>query len=309
MTGLLLLLLSAEVPPISTDRPGNGNAATTVPTGRLQIEASALYSLDAVPGDDVNLISFPTLFRVGLFTGLELRVSSAFGGIDATGPGVEGRTTDTSVGAKAQILANGDWWPDLALMADVYLPSGTGAFTAGVTTPDARVAASWALPHDLGLLLNLGLVVPEDDAGRFAQLLYVVNLACGLAEGLTVFVESFGQIAVDGERSKVLQIDAGAAYLVTDDLQVDLFTQHALTDQSPDLLVSVGLSGRIEQAKHAATVGSVAGGPGETREARTRRCRSAGRRAAPVHAGRTRRSRPGRRCRAPRSSSRWRGSR
>ena len=35
--------LGAYAGPIATDRPGNGNAPTTVPSLRVQVEASASY--------------------------------------------------------------------------------------------------------------------------------------------------------------------------------------------------------------------------------------------------------------------------
>lgn len=246
MTGLFLFLLATAEQPIATDRPGNANAATTVPALRLQIEASLLYALGLHTGRDDHLVSFPTLFRLGLFPGLELRLSSAVAGVDATGPG--GPTvhaTDTSIGTKVQVLQNEGPKPDLALMIDVSLPSGTGSFTSGVVGPDARIAVSWALPCELALLVNAGVLVPNDDTGRFVQLLYAVNLAYGVGAGVTLFVESFGQIALATGRDDVVQIDAGASYLVSDDLQLDFYTQQALTAASPDFQLSIGVSGRI----------------------------------------------------------------
>jgi hypothetical protein len=43
----------------------------------------------------------------------------------------------------------------------------------------------------------------------------------------------------------VIQIDLGAAFQLATDWQIDMFTQHALTNESPDFQVAFGLSTRF----------------------------------------------------------------
>jgi hypothetical protein len=164
--------------PIATDRPGNGNAPTTVPQWRLQIETSVAYAFDRTDGGDGHLVNFPTALRFGVLEFLELRFGSGLIGIDAApvmGADVAS-ATDTFVGTKLQVLANDGWTPNLGVVVDVYLPSGCGGFTGDVVVPDGRVAASWALPVGLGLLFNAGADVPEDVDSRFARFIYVANV-------------------------------------------------------------------------------------------------------------------------------------
>ncbi len=233
---------------IETDRPGNGNAATTVPQWSLQIESGLIaYAFDESSSGQSHLVSFPLALRFGVLPFLELRAGTAIIGIDAGTEEVV-NPTDTAVGTKLRALRNDRWTPDLAVVADVFLPSGRGAFTAGVVVPDVRIAASWDLPAGFGLLTNAGADVPEDVEGRFARFVYVVNLNYSppvADRRLSFFVEGFGRIP-RGSREPVLQIDAGMAFLIGPDLQLDLFSQHAFTDASPDHQISLGLSARFD---------------------------------------------------------------
>lgn len=238
---------SNDAGPIETDRPGNGNAATTVPQWRLQIESSVSYAFDSDGSDDSRLVSFPVALRFGVLPLLELRAGTSMLGIDAGAKSDVVNPTDTSVGTKLQALANDRWRPHLGIVVDVFLPSGRGAFTAHVVVPDARVAASWTLPVGFGLLVNVGADVPEDVDGRFGRFVYVANLNYAppiLDRRLSLFVEAFGRISRLG-RDTVVQIDAGAAFLLRADWQLDMFIQHAFTDQSPDFQIALGLSVRI----------------------------------------------------------------
>lgn len=235
--------------PIATDRPGNGNAATTVPRARLQVEASASYLFERAAGASTQLVSFPTALRYGVLDSVELRVGSSLAGIELATPNGSGALslTDGFVGAKLQLWQSRGARPNLASTIDVFIPLGAGAFTSDTTIPEARLAASWALPASFGLLVNVGADLTKDAGGRYARLVYVTNLSYAppvLERRLIVFAESFGRIA-PGDRARVIQIDAGAALLFGADWQLDLFTQHGLSDGSPDFQLALGLSHRI----------------------------------------------------------------
>jgi hypothetical protein len=232
-----------------TDRPGNGNSARTVLAMHLQVEGGASYAYDALSGDDAHLVGFPLELRFGVVDWMELRVISSVVGLDVTR--TLGRRvaspTDTLVGTKLQLLDNAGWAPDLALVADAILPSGSGAFTGGAASVDTRLSSAWSLPEGLGVLLNAGMDVPKDGAGRYAQILYVANLGYAPPFGdgaFAVFAESYGLVRLGG-RPDVAQIDVGMTYLITPVWQIDAYSQHALTSASPDLQISVGLSTRL----------------------------------------------------------------
>lgn len=239
---VLALSPSAVADTIATDRPGNGNAASTVPRHRLQLETSVSY-LRHDAGVTVQQFTLPTLLRFGVTPKLEARLGSSLIGYDATDGSDEGASlTDTSIGAKLALTDNRGWTPQLGAMVDVFLPTGNGSFTNDTTVPDARVAAAWSLPKSFGLLINGGFDLPEGADGRVFRLGYVVNLgyAPPSLAGLSVFVELFGRIDFDTE--DIAQFDAGAAYILGPNLQIDFFLQYGLTNAAPDLQLAAGLS-------------------------------------------------------------------
>jgi hypothetical protein len=243
--------------PISTDRPGNANAATTVPRGRVQIETSASYALDRSSGEaDSHQINFPTVLRFGFLPRFEGRLGHGVLGVEVLREqdrsAREISATDALAGMKLQLVrarAVQAWIPDIALSVDVSIPIGSGSFTSDVTVPDLRLAVAWGLPAGFGVLVNLGQDVPiTDDGERFARFVYVGNFNYALPwfdRRWSFFVESFGRIALQNGQSHIVQIDAGTTFRIAADWQIDAFTQHGLTDAATDLQAAIGLGVRL----------------------------------------------------------------
>ena len=237
------------LPSIATDRPGNGSSPTTVPALHLQLETSVAYLLDRPASGVVHLASLPTALRLGVSTALELRLGSSLVGLSAPpGAGLAVDVTDTSVGAKVQLLTHDGWIPSLGCVMDLALPSGRGAFTSHVAAPDLRVAAAWSLPRGLGVLLNVGADVSQGEQGRVLRLVYVTNVSYAPAlfgGAVTLFAESYGRVPLGSGEPAIVQVDVGGALTLGDDVQLDLFTQHGVSSAAPTLQVAVGWSYRL----------------------------------------------------------------
>lgn len=245
LSSTLLVSVPVHASNIATDRPGNGNTAVVVEAQRLNAETGVLYTF--VNGSDDHQFSFPVGLRFGIGEGFEARAITSLVGLQSGPTGGDLAWSDTALGMKFQPLQNDGWLPDLALMSDVFFPTGGGAFSSGVVVPEFRAAIAWALPGGLGLFGNLGADVPEDSAGRFARLLHLAQLNFAVPIGsqtLTLFVESYGRTSFDA-RGDFFQVDAGLMWLFTPDLQLDFFTQHGLDGAVADFSASVGFSFRI----------------------------------------------------------------
>jgi len=132
-----------------TDRPGNGNAASTVAPARVQLETSVSYALDWT-GSDAHSLSMPTLLRMGVLSFFELRLGHP-------GP-VWVRDAERSLVQGGDVLVGSKWgfgsWSwlgeqtlDLALSTDLVLPLGGRVVSAGSTVPDLRLLVSTSLPE------------------------------------------------------------------------------------------------------------------------------------------------------------------
>ena len=240
-------LALAEVSPLATDRPGNGNTTEVVQPLRLQVETSFNFSHE---GDGTTLrgYTFPTGIRLGVVRRIELRLGTNIYGV-TDGDIDSSDVADLSVGLKAKAWDNVGLRPALSFIAQLNLPTGAGLFTSNSADPLFLLLASWSLPAGFSFLTNLGFDVLGLGAGQTtARFLYVALLGYTLpvwSNRIALFVEGFGQIALRDSLSDVVQVDAGMAILITPDLQLDTFAQFGLNDASADVQVAVGFSYRF----------------------------------------------------------------
>ena len=242
-----------EPPPMVTDRPDVTESAETVRRGAVQFELGYLFTRFSDDFENTDLQALPaTLIRVGLDPRVELRLewagllseSSHAGGArsEETGSG------NTAVGAKIKIREEQGAWPQLAVLVDAVLPTGSKSFRADRIEPAVRVAASHTLTERLGLGYNLGFgaltldEAPEDlDTKGLGR--YSVSLAIGVSDRVGSFVELFGFLPTEGGPAHAL--DAGFTWLTSPNVQLDLSGGVGLNDRAPDWLVGGGVSFRL----------------------------------------------------------------
>jgi hypothetical protein len=208
---------------IQSDRPGFADSSEVVGPGRMQIE-TGLQREASRAGDDPERKTFlPTLLRAGIGERLEGRLESD---LHAWMRGPGGGSTEAyapfSLGFKYRFLDAAGSRPSLGAIVRVSPPSGSDALRTRHTTGDVRLAADWELSDRWSLNPNLGLAIDEDDAGqRFSAR----SIAATLAYRPVRRLELFGDFAAQSPEEKGGRTgavcDAGAAYLVSPDVQVD----------------------------------------------------------------------------------------
>ena len=232
---------SAQGPELVTDRPDQTESATVVPRGLWQLETGYLFARDggvdrhAAPG---------TLLRVGLGGRTELRVGHA--GI----MGREGRrgAGDSELGAKINLIPSADgWWPELALLGAVSLPTGDHAFSSDGADPSFLLAFAHELLPRLSLGYNAGAAWESEAGrpGRDARIVYSLALGVGLTDRLGTFLEIFGDRQVTGAVATSASVDGGLTFLLTDVLQLDVSVGRGLRGPADDLFIGTGLSLRL----------------------------------------------------------------
>lgn len=255
-SALLVMSASAhadERGAIVTDRPDYVESSDVVGRGRVQIETSALYERNRAAGVKDRVVSTPTLLRVGAGDAWELRVET------------DGRmvlhSTDTATGAKSTQTGYADaslgvkWHvhdaagtrPSVGILAHVDLDSGSKAFRGDGLRPSLRASAEWELPHDLALGVMPGIAYDKDAAGeRFVGASFGIVLGKAWTERFRTFVEiAAPQIARSKHGGSVVTLDLGAAYLLSDSLQVDTALLRGLNDNTADIAWTIGLSARF----------------------------------------------------------------
>ncbi len=250
IAGALLAAPCLADEPIATDRPDFVESSATVGQGRFQIETSVAWERDDQSGVRDEVFTTPTLLRYGVSQNWELRLETdgwmrqtlrdSFGRQRATG------VADTSIGVKYHITRNGVGGASMAWLVNADVASGSKAFAGHGVRPSLRFVAEWELPSDLALGIMPGVIRDNDGNGRdFTAGIFGVVVGKALTSRFRAFGEvAAQQIVRERDGDDVVVFSLGAAYLVTNDLQLDMAASAGITGSSPDQALTFGLSRR-----------------------------------------------------------------
>lgn len=254
LTASLLTASTAGAEPLVTDRPDVAESPEAVAPGRLQVETGALVTRDEAGGAQRWTFEAPTKIRVGVASfgqgGLELHIEGSpyqvneieIGALELTTDGVP----DPEVGGKVQFNEGAGAVPTLGLLVALALPIGTDEVSEDRWGLSPTLAAGWALGEHWSVGLNTGTTTDLDEGDT--SLRYALALGRDLGPwlpDLSLYGELFGEVAFADEDEAALGADAGLAYLVTEDVQLDAALFVGLTDAADDWAATLGLSFRI----------------------------------------------------------------
>jgi hypothetical protein len=197
--------------PIQTDRPDFVESSNVVGRGRIQLETSLAFERTRGNGVTETVSTTPTLLRIG--TGEDWEVRLETDGytrqrlrIDASGERMRERGyADLSIGAKWHVRDAAGSAPSLGLLVHADLDSGSAPMRGNDIRPSVRMVAEWELPAEFA--------APAIARGRYGATYSTYNV--------------------------------GAAYLLSDDCQLDLSMQQGPNRNAPDRAWALGLSTRF----------------------------------------------------------------
>jgi hypothetical protein len=245
--------------PLVTDRPDFTESSLVVPLGRLQLEMGYTYTYDDEDGQRVSEQTFPeTLLRVGIAPEWELRIGWIGGSLteslfvernDAGRPVRrqvhEDGATDLTLGFKRHLLDQKGLRPDLGLIGELSLPTGTDTKTSGDVDPQIKLLWSYALPADFALSGNFNFAVPTSANGRFFQSAASISLGYSITDWMGTYLEYYGLYPADRWTDCAHTVNGGFTFLIHDNLQLDVRTGAGLNEEADDFFTGVGLSVRI----------------------------------------------------------------
>lgn len=243
----------AEEESIATDRPDFVESSDVVGKGRVQIETSLAWERDRQGGLKTRLASTPTLLRIGLGETWELRFETD-GRLrlrtEETGVTTrENGWSDLSVGVKWH-QRDGDeeaGTPGMGWLLHADLDSGSGAFRGQGVRPSLRFVAEWEFAGGWSAGLMPGVYRDRDESGRhFTGAILAGVLGKSLNDSVRAFVEVSGQqLASRRHGGSVVTLDAGVAWLLDRNLQLDAAVSRGVNKNASDLAWTVGLSARF----------------------------------------------------------------
>ncbi len=239
--------------PLSTDRPGNTDTASTVAPLNLQIETGFFYRKATVADRTFATYAFPTSLRFGIIDGLEIRLRSDIVALQKReGEDLDVGGTDTVFGFRVRLLKGRDIYvPTLAVQFELGIPTGSESFTNDAVVPELQINANFDLFAGVWLALNTDIDATNDAIadevywrwGAVAQLGY----RPAAFNKIAAYVDIFSKLALDRDRGgdDILLFSGGLTYQITIDAQVDAWGQIGLNDNSGDFALNLGFSYRL----------------------------------------------------------------
>lgn len=240
--------------PICAARPGSSTPPCTVPAGHFQVETGlADWSVQNLPSErDTSLAIGETTIKYGLTDRSDIEVDiTPWQRATSSGPGFADRASgfgDITVSYKQQLTAP-DAAVQVALQPVVKLPTaarslGNGKWEGGLLVPVA--IALGKSPFSLGLTPEVDWLADADGSGHHAAMVQVASLGFAASNRLSLSAELWGQWDWDpGGTGKQASANASAAYLVSNNVQLDAGANFGLNDQTPDVELYTGVSVRL----------------------------------------------------------------
>lgn len=226
-----------------TDRPDATESPSTVPLGFIQVETGAFFESYKATNKDLKSYTFnTTLLRLGLLNNIELRLGWDFTETHFTNNNdLSSGLNPLLLGAKFAIIKDKMNWPEIGVLAHVYLPFIAGNdYKTDNTGKDILFAVAHTLNDKSSLSYNLG--IGWDGDASEAKYLYSLSYGYAITTKLGMYAEIYGDLPVNDKANHYW--DTGFTYLLSNNVQLDATVGSGITD-GQKLLFSGGISFRL----------------------------------------------------------------
>ena len=233
---------------IVTDRPDFTEASSTVGLGRVQLEMGYTYTFDDEgPATRVSHTYPELLARIGMFEEwFEWRI--VWNILDETAAGTTVGSEDMQLGIKLALTEQCCWLPEMALIAQMNVPTGIAPFTTGEVMPGVNWLYSWEVNEWLALGGSTQGNRVQDTTGHFhLEIAQSLTAAYSLSDRLGAYTEwyaFFPHSANDPAATPLHFFNGGFTWLAHDNLQYDVRAGLGLNSAADDYFIGTGLSVR-----------------------------------------------------------------
>jgi len=238
--------------PLVTDRPDFTEASVTVGKGVAQLEFGYTFIYDSEAGVSTRTQSFgEPLLRYGILADwLEFRIA-AFPVDQRTRTGAVSNSTagtaDLYTGFKIALTPQEGFLPEMAIIPQANLPTGSRAFTSNNIEPGLNWIYGWEINDFISTAGSTqGNRRIDANGSAFFEVAQSWTIAYSLTDELGAYTEWFA-IIPNGANSARTQhtFNGGFTYLLSDDVQFDIRGGVGLNSAAPDYFLGTGLSIRF----------------------------------------------------------------
>lgn len=236
-----------------TDRPDFTESAVTVGRGVAQLEMGYTYTFDDEFGERQQSHSYPeTLLRFGMLAQwLEFRVGWNYAEEETLAP-VRGRVSgaeDLYLGIKIALTPQEGILPEMALMPQMTVPTGSSAFTADETLPGLNWLYAWEINDTWSCAGSTQLNRARDEVtlDAYVEFAQSFTVGAGLTDRLGAYAEwyAFVPSGADSHRTEHY-LNGGFAWQLNNDVQFDVRAGVGLNRDADDYFVGTGLAIRFQ---------------------------------------------------------------
>lgn len=232
---------------IETDRPNETETPTIVPKKYVQVETG--FNKENEKNGDWTLVHPTSLLKYGISKKIELRMDASV----VTqymhlvpDPQEETYLEPIRLGTKISLSEEKGVLPKTSLLAHIAVPFLSGAKgKISHAAPSFRFAMMNTISKMISLGYNLG--AEWDGESSTPSWLYTFSPGFELGKKWYGYVESYGFITKGDSPDN--NLDAGFAYLISDDMQLDLSGGVGLSAHSLRNYVAIGFSFRFKALK------------------------------------------------------------
>ncbi|MGI8704642.1 MAG: transporter [Sphingomicrobium sp.] len=245
---------AADDEPICADRPGKADGTCTVSAGMVQIETGiADWIHDRSGGVRTDELAVgETAVKLGVTDRLHVQLTILpYSSVRVREGGLSERVSGFGdLGLAAKYRLTEDSAPvQVAMLPFLKIPTakrslGNGKLEGGIVVPiDYEFPGS---PVGLTLSPEIDINADSDGSGRHLAMVQAVSLGVPLSSRLSVAVDLWGEWDWDpAGTSRQYSIGPSAAYLLSNDAQVDAGFDGGLNRQAPDVQVYAGIAFRF----------------------------------------------------------------
>lgn len=238
------------VEPMVTDRPTDSVAPIVVPKRSVQVEAGYKVSdIDSENGGGTSHLFPDLLVRYGFSERVEGRLYASGWTFDDKSTGTESSFSDFSIGTKMFLAEEHNYYPAMALLIDVSLPTGSDSQTSDYVIPKVLFVGSNTLSDRLSLTYNVGpsYITYKESGQRKSNwdINYAIALSGPVTESIRWFSEIYGAYVYGRELPDRHNLQVGTTILLASGIQLDFRGGTGLVNSQADWFAGAGIAFRF----------------------------------------------------------------
>lgn len=240
--------------PLVTDRPDFTEASSTVGLGVAQLEFGYTFTSNSDDGTKTRSHTMGEyLLRYGIIADwLELRVGlfpvqekTVLGSMSNTTLGTE----DLYLGLKIALTAQDGWKPEMAIIPQMTIPTGSNYFSNDETLLGLNWIYSWEINDFISTAgsTQVNRALDGTTGDSYYEWAQSWTIAYTLTEKLGAYTEWYGLFSNSAETERTQHYaNGGFTYLINNDVQFDIRAGYGLNHIADDYFIGTGLSIRLQ---------------------------------------------------------------